>query len=224
MDPWIRKTTAPVKMGTAPPEMSMLQEALRREGIGAGTSSMKSEDCVGDAPYSPTQSVDSTVSMPAIPALPRPTLVTQPRPSERLLKLQDLRRKCHARSACSYVQRRGCSKGMRCKRLSVYGESRCSRHLKAPMSGARIPSANSSGNPKPVRINRLKKNARYFFVKIEEQTTVIIRCGSELFRLKLPFGMEHPIAPTKLHYLIRTGTGKGRTEWRRAPSCAPSVV
>ena len=203
----------------------MLQEALRRQGIGTATSSLtRSDGYIESAPYSPTQSVNSTVSMPPIPTLPTPTPVAQLQPSERFLKLQDLRRNCHARSECTYVKQRGSSRGMRCRRLSVHGESRCSRHLQTLMSEASRPRANRSGSPKSVRINRLPKNTRYFFVKIKEQTTVILRRGSDLFRLKLPFGMEHPVAPTKYHYLIRTGTGKGLTEWRKAPSCAPSVV
>ena len=226
MDPWTRKATVPAKMGTAPPAISLLQEALRREGIGTASSSLiRSVDYSEAAAYSPTQTVNSTVSVPAIPTLARPMPVTQPQPSEKFLKLQELRKKCHSRSECTYVKKRGSKRGMQCQRLSVFGELRCSQHLQTRnMSKASRPQAIRSESLKPVRINRLPKNSRYFFVKILEQTTVVLRRGSDLFRLKLPFGMEHPIAPTKYHYLIRTGTGKGLTEWRKAPSCAPSVV
>lgn len=235
----MRKATRPAKI-PAPVKTSMLEQALRGKNT-ILLSSTESLDCVDVrvpppdliSPIQSPMKPAATTTMPSTVAksstlvktlLASPQRSTVPktpspqRPSQKFLNLQTLRKSCNkSRTPCSYTFLKGPKKGEKCGGASAICSVFCSKHQpKKPRSVALTPFTTSVPCTK-LRINRLKRGKRYFFVRMVDRYRVRLMCDGVHYTLLLPLGMEHPERPSSRHYLIRNLDG--HAEWKQAPKC-----
>lgn len=91
-----------------------------------------------------------------------------------------------AAQQCNYSFKKGVNKGERFVNSCVLDEEVCSFHLKLkPKASVSLSSQRPTVKPFLLRINRLSKNKRYFFVKTNGFAKVLLKCGDQLHILEL---------------------------------------
>lgn len=217
----LRRATRPAKV-QPPSKTSILEQALRKSNMMSSTESLDLNDVTAPppalmSPLKPEKPAQATPAPAPAPAKTPAAETTPPqRPSHQFLELQRLRTLCNSsRTPCIHTFLKGPRKGEKCGASSAVCEVFCSKHLvKKPGCVSSTPSSTRESYKK-LRVNRLKRGKRYFFIRKVGDHKVVVMCNGVHYILLLPLGMEHPECPSKRHYLIRNFSG--HTQWKQAP-------